>query len=108
MATRGKGIRKKSEQVTFSRFDAAEYLKSEKDMLLFLEAAMEEAGDDPAFIADALGTIARARGMTQLAKEVDLTREGLYRSLSKDGKPSFETVWKVIRALGMRLTVEAS
>jgi probable addiction module antidote protein len=105
---RGKRVKGSSEKITFSRFDAAEYLKSEKDMVLFLEAAMEEAGDDPAFIADALGTIARARGMTQLAKEVDLTREGLYRSLSKDGKPSFETIWKVIRALGMRLTVEAA
>lgn len=104
---RGKRVRESSEKVTFSRFDAADYLKSEKDMVLFLEAAMEEAGDDPAFIADALGTIARARGMTQLAKKVDLTREGLYRSLSKEGKPSFETVWKVIRALGMRLTVQA-
>jgi probable addiction module antidote protein len=105
---RGKRVKENSEKITFSRFDAAEYLMSEKDMVLFLEAAMEEAGDDPAFIADALGTIARARGMTQLAKEVDLTREGLYRSLSKDGKPSFETIWKVIRALGMRLTVEAA
>jgi probable addiction module antidote protein len=105
---RGKRVRERSEKITFSRFDAAEYLKSEKDMVLFLEAAMEEAGDDPAFIADALGTIARARGITQLAKEVDLTREGLYRSLSKDGEPSFETIWKVIRALGMRLTVEAA
>ncbi len=101
-------VKESREKITFSRFDAAEYLKSEKDMVLFLEAAMEEAGDDPAFIANALGTIARARGMTQLAKEVDLTREGLYRSLSKDGKPSFETIWKVIRALGMRLTVEAA
>ncbi len=105
---RGKRVKESREKITFSRFDAAEYLKSEKDMVLFLEAAMEEAGDDPAFIANALGTIARARGMTQLAKEVDLTREGLYRSLSKDGKPSFETIWKVIRALGMRLTVEAA
>ena len=64
---RGKRVKGSSEKITFSRFDAAEYLKSEKDMVLFLEAAMEEAGDDPAFIADALGTIARARGMTQLA-----------------------------------------
>jgi probable addiction module antidote protein len=103
-AKKGKNI----EKITFSRFDAAEYLKSEKDMVLFLEAAMEEAADDPAYIAEAIGTIARARGMTQLAKEVDLTREGLYRSLSKGGKPSFETIWKVIRALGMRLTVEAA
>jgi probable addiction module antidote protein len=107
MNNRGKR-RKEEKPVTFSRYDTADYLKSEKDMALYLEACMEEAGDDAGFIAEALGTIARARGMTQLAKQVDLTREGLYKSLSKNGKPSFETILKVIRALGMKLTVEAA
>ena len=65
--TRGRRAKESREKITFSRFDAAQYLKSEKDMVLFLEAAMEEAGDDPAFIADALGTIDRARETTLLA-----------------------------------------
>lgn len=97
---------KRVAKVEFSPYDAADYLKSEADMALFLEAAMQEAGDDPAFVGIALGTIARARGMTQLAKEVNLTREGLYHSLAKGGNPSFGTVWKVLRVLGLRLSVQ--
>lgn len=96
MATR------KRTKETFARFDPADHLKSEEDMVAYLEACMEEAGDDPAFIAHALGTIARARGMTQLAGETGLTREGLYKALSKDSNPSFGTVLKVMRALGMK------
>jgi probable addiction module antidote protein len=64
---------------------------------------MEEAGGDPAFIAHALGSIARARGMAQLARETGLTREGLYKALNKDSNPSFGTVLKVRRALGLKL-----
>jgi probable addiction module antidote protein len=89
---------------TFSRYDTADYLKSEEDMAAYLEACLEEAPDDPAFIASALGTIARARGMADLAKQTGLTREGLYNSLSKDGNPSLGTVMKVMKALGLRLT----
>jgi probable addiction module antidote protein len=73
-------------------------------MAAYLEACLEEAPDDPAFIASALGTIARARGMADLAKQTGLTREGLYNSLSKDGNPSLGTVMKVMKALGLRLT----
>jgi probable addiction module antidote protein len=73
-------------------------------MAAYLEACLEEAPDDPAFIASALGTIARARGMAELAKQTGLTREGLYTSLSKDGNPSLGTVMKVMKALGLRLT----
>lgn len=69
---------KKQTKETFSRYDTADYLKSEEDMVAYLEACMEEAGDDPAFIAVALGNIARAHGMVQLAKETGLTREGGY------------------------------
>jgi probable addiction module antidote protein len=87
---------------TFSPFDTADYLKTDEDMVGYLEACMEEAGDDPAFIADALGTIARARGMTQLAVETGLTREGLYKALNKDANPSFGTILKVMRALGLK------
>jgi probable addiction module antidote protein len=65
---------------------------------------MEEAGDDPAFIAVALGNIARAHGMVRLAKETGLTREGLYKALSAEGNPSLGTVLKVLKALGLMLT----
>jgi probable addiction module antidote protein len=64
---------------------------------------MEEAGDDPAFIAKALGTIARARGMTQVARDAGLSRESLYRALSGEGNPDFGTILKVVKALGLKL-----
>lgn len=86
-----------------SPYDSSEYLKTEEDMALYLEACFEEAGDDPAFIAKALGNIARARGMTQLARDTGLGREGLYKALSTEGNPSFATILKVINALGLRL-----
>ena len=97
---------KKRAKETFSRYDTADYLKSEEDMVAYLEACMEEAGDDPSFFAHALGNIARARGMAQLAKETGLTREGLYKALSKDSNPSLGTVLKVMRALGLKFTPE--
>lgn len=87
----------------FRRWDSAEVLQSEEDMALYFEAAMQEAGDDAAFIAKVLGDIARAKGMTQLAKDTGLTREGLYKALSGEGNPSFATVLKVVHALGLRL-----
>ena len=99
---------KKRKKETFSRYDTADYLKSEKDIVAYLEACMEEAGDDPAFIAHALGNIARARGMAQLAKDTGLTREGLYKALNKDSNPSFGTVLKVMKALGIKLTPQAA
>src|SRR3990167_6063801 len=81
---------------TFSRYDTADYLKTEGDIVLYMEAVMEEAGDDPAFIARALGTVARARNMSRLAKDVGMSREGLYKALSGEGNPSFATVVKEI------------
>jgi probable addiction module antidote protein len=72
----------------------------------YLEACLDEAGDDAAFIAKALGTIARAKGMTQLAKETGLGRESLYKALSGEGNPSFATILKVMSALGIKLHVE--
>lgn len=87
--------------------DSAEHLHSEEDMVLYLEACFEEAGDDAAFIAKALGTIAKARSMTQLAKETGMGRESLYKALSGDGNPSFATILKVIHALGLKLHVGA-
>ena len=85
------------------KWDTAEQLKTEEDIARYWDACLEEGGDDAAFITAALGTIARARGMTNLARETGLTREGLYRALSPDGNPEFSTIVKVIRALGLRL-----
>lgn len=92
----------------FSRYDAADYLKSEDDMAAYLAACMEEAGDDAAFIAAALGDIARAKGMVQLAKDTGITRDGLYKALNTEGNPSLGTVLKVVRALGLQLTAKAA
>jgi probable addiction module antidote protein len=91
-----------------SQWDAAGPLKSETDRAAYIAACLEEAPDDPALLAAALGDIARARGMVQLARETGLTREGLYKALSKDGNPSLGTVLKVMRALGVRLTATAA
>jgi probable addiction module antidote protein len=89
---------------TFSRYDTAYYLKDEESILAYLEVVMEESGDNPGLIAVALGNIARARNMSQLARDTGLTREGLYKALSSDGNPSFATVLKVAKAMGLSLT----
>jgi len=91
-----------------TRWDSAEHLKTEEDMQLYLEACLEEAGDDPAFIVHALGIVARAKNMSQLARDTGLTREGLYKALSAEGNPTFATVAKVAKALGYQLTVQPS
>ncbi|MFM8865932.1 MAG: addiction module antidote protein [Limnohabitans sp.] len=82
-------------------WDAAEHLQTEEDMVAYLEAAFEEG--DPALIAAALGDIARAKGMTQVARETGLGRESLYKALSAQGNPEFATILKVVQALGLRL-----
>jgi probable addiction module antidote protein len=87
----------------FSRWDVADYLESEEDMALYLDACLQEDPGDGSLIRAALGDIARARGMTQLAHDTGLTREGLYKALSAEGNPSFSTIIKVIRALGVTL-----
>ncbi|MCB2217453.1 MAG: putative addiction module antidote protein [Desulfobulbaceae bacterium] len=84
-------------------FDIAEYLKSPEDIRAFLDE-VAATGTDSDFIK-ALGTAARAKGMTKLAEEVGVAREGLYKSLSEDGNPKFITVSKLTRALGYRLAV---
>lgn len=86
-------------------WDSAEYLKSEADITAYLDACFEEAGDDPAFLTHALGVVARARNMSQLARDSGLTREGLYKALSSDGNPSFGTVLKVAEAMGYRFAL---
>jgi probable addiction module antidote protein len=97
---------KRRTKEAFSRWDAADYLKSEDDIAAYLQACIEEAPDDPALVAAALGDVARARGMVRLAKETGLTREGLYKALSKDGNPNFGTVLKVLHALGIKITLQ--
>jgi len=82
-------------------WDAAEYLKTEEDMVAYLEAALEE--NDPTLVSAALGDIAKAKGMTDIAKKTGLGRESLYKALSREGNPEFSTVMKVINALGLKL-----
>ncbi len=86
---------------TYRPFEAAEYLKSEEDMANYLDAMMEESNGNPRMIAVALGDIARAEGMTQIAKETGLARENLYKALSAYGNPEFSTIMKVMKALGL-------
>ena len=87
-------------------WDVAEHLETEEDMAAYLEAALEDG--DPALVAAALGDIARAKGMTLIARETGLGRESLYRALSPGGNPEFATVLKVVRALGLRLHASAA
>jgi probable addiction module antidote protein len=89
-----------------TRWDSAEHLKTDEDIRLYLEACLEEAGDDSTFIVHALGVIARAKNISQLARETGLTREGLYKALSAEGNPTFSTVTKVAKALGLQITVQ--
>ncbi len=91
-----------------TKWDSAEYLQTKEDVALYFDACLEEAGDDIAFIAQALGNIARAYGMTQLANETGLGRESLYKALSEGGNPSFATILKVMHALGLKFHVEVA
>lgn len=90
-----------------NKWDSAQHLQTKEDIVMYLDACLEEAGDDAAFIAKALGNIARAHGMKQLANDTGLGRESLYKALSGDGHSSFETILKVTRALGLKFHVEA-
>ncbi len=92
----------------FSRWDAAEHLKDEEDIRLYLEAAQEEAGDDPAFMTQVLADIARARNMSQLAKAAGMTRAGLYKALSPGSNPRIATVTKIAKALGLKVTIQTA
>ncbi len=91
----------------FSRWDSADTLKTEQDMALYFEACLGDDPGDGSLIRAALGDIARARGMSQLARETGLSREGLYQALSAKGNPEFSTVMKVIKALGLKLHAAA-
>jgi probable addiction module antidote protein len=84
-----------------TRWDSAEYLKTDEDIAAYLDAVLEE--DDPALVTHALGVIARAKGMSQIARETGMGRESLYKALSPEGNPEFATVIKVLKALGLQL-----
>ncbi len=91
-----------------TRYDVAEHLRTPEEMAAYLEACLEEADGDAAFIAKALGDIARAKGMSQVARDAGLSRESLYKALSGDRSPGFDTILKVVAALGLRLHAGAS
>ena len=90
-----------------SPYDVAEHLRTPEEMASYLEACIEEADGDAAFIAKALGDIARAKGMSQVASDAGLSRESLYKALSGERKPTLDTVLRVVRALGLKLRAEA-
>jgi len=97
-----------AETTQTTAYDVAEHLRTPEEMAAYLDAWLEEAPDDATGIARALGDIARAKGMTQVAKDAGLSRESLYRALSAQGNPSFATVLKVARALGVRLHAQVA
>jgi probable addiction module antidote protein len=86
-----------------TKYDVAEYLRTPEEMAAYLEACLEESQGDGAFVAKALGDIARAKGMSQIARDTGLSRESLYKALSGDRMPSFDTILKVVQALGLEL-----
>ena len=90
---------------TFTRWDAAEHLRTKEDVRLYLEACAEEDPGDGSLIRAVLNDIARAQNMTLLARDVGMSREGLYKALSENGNPSFATIMRITRALGMRLRI---
>jgi probable addiction module antidote protein len=91
-----------------TRYDVVEHLRTPEEMAAYLEACLDEAEGDAAFIAKALGDIARARGMTQVARDTGLSRESLYKALSGERSPDLDTILKVVNALGLRLHAEAA
>jgi probable addiction module antidote protein len=96
----------KRKKIKTRPWDVVEHLKTDEDMANYLEAVLEDG--DPALVSAALGDIARARGMTEIAREAGLGRESLYKALSPEGNPEFATVMKVVRALGLKLHVEVA
>ncbi len=86
-----------------TRYDVAEHLRTPEEMAAYLEAYLDEENGDASFIAKALGDIARAKGMSQVARDAGLSRESLYKALSGERSPSFDTILKVIKALGLKL-----
>lgn len=92
----------------FTPFDVADYLDSIEDVSTYLQIALEESADDPTAVPRALGVIARSQNMSELARRVGMSRDGLYKALSAEGNPTWSTVLKVTNALGLRLTLRAA
>lgn len=92
------------EKITFSKWEPAEYINTKEMVIAYLEAALEE--NDPDYLLSAFGDIARSKGMSKLAKELNLDRKGLYKSLAPNGNPSFKTVFKLIDLLGLQVRLE--
>jgi probable addiction module antidote protein len=90
-------------KTTTTAYDVAEHLRTPEEMAAYLEACLEEANGDASFVAKALGDIARAKGMTQVARDAGLSRESLYKALSGERTPGFDTILKVVQALGIEL-----
>ena len=103
-----RAVASKTAKTRTTPYDVAEHLRTPKEMAAYLDAWLDDAPDDAAGTAKALGDIARAKGMSQVAKDAGLSRESLYRALSAGGNPSFATVLKVARALGLKLHAEAA
>ena len=106
-AVASKTVASKVPRAETTPYDVAEHLRTPEEMAAYLDAWFAEAPEDAAGIARALGDIARAKGMTQVAKDAGLSRESLYRALSANGNPSFATVLKVAKALGVKLHAKA-
>jgi probable addiction module antidote protein len=96
--------KKKTEDTALAEWDMAEHIKTKKDVIAYLEVALAE--NDMPFLLSVVGDIARSEGLNKIARSLGMSREGLYRSLSPSGKPSFETVVKLLNLLGLRLSVE--
>lgn len=97
-----------TKKTTTTPYDVAEHLRTPEEMAAYLEACLEEANGDASFIAKALGDIARAKGMSQVARDAGLSRESLYKALSGERSPSFDTILKVVSALGLTLHAQAA
>ena len=95
---------KTRKKVTFAKWDPAKYINTKEAVIAYLDVALEE--NDPDFLLSVIGDIARSKGMTQLARELNLDRVGLYKSLAPDGNPSFKTVFKLLDVLGLRIRLE--
>jgi probable addiction module antidote protein len=96
--------KKAEKKVTFSKWDPAELITTKGRVIAFLEEALEE--NDPDFLLETIGHIVRSKGMAQIAREMNLDRAGLYKSLAPDGNPSFKTVYKLFNILGLRIKLE--
>jgi probable addiction module antidote protein len=92
-------------EVKFSSYDSADYLETETDIAEYLNAVSADGSGDPAYLTRALGVVARARNISQLARDTGMSREGIYKAFSGEGNPSFATVAKIAKALGLRIAI---